>query len=94
MSDQVLLATTTVEDFDRFMKVFAADGAEKRKLHGSRGAVIFRDPNESDRVWVIFDWDEKGWANFATDPEVPPILAQAGHKSKPQVATLAARCEA
>ena len=71
----MLLATTQVEDVDRFMEVFSTKGAEKRKQHGSKGAVVFRDPSESDRVWVIFDWDEQGWQSFVSDPDVPPILA-------------------
>ena len=54
---QMVLATTTVEDYDRFVKIFSTKGAEKRKQHGSKGATVFRDPNEADRVWVIFDWD-------------------------------------
>ena len=29
-----------------------------------------------------------GWQNFVFDPEVGPILQQAGHKSRPQVADL------
>jgi hypothetical protein len=90
----MLLATTRVEDFDRFMQVFSGPGAEKRKQHGSKGATIFRDPAEQDRVWVIFDWDEAGWQRFVSDPEVPPIMKEAGHKSKPQAATLAGRCSA
>ena len=48
----MLLATTQVEDFDRFMAVFTTAGAEKRKQHGSKGATVFRDPTEEDRVWV------------------------------------------
>ena len=90
----MLLATTQVEDFDRFMAVFSNAGAEKRKLHGSKGAVIFRDPSEEDRVWVIFDWDEQGFKNFVSDPEVPPIMKEAGHKSRPQAAQFAGRCDA
>ena len=90
----MLLATTTVEDFDRFTDVFSTTGAEKRKQHGSKGSLVFRDPNESDRVWVIFDWDLDGWKSFATDPEVPPILQAAGHKSRPQVPELSGRYEA
>ncbi len=90
----MLLATTTVADFDQFMKVFSAGGAEKRKQHGSKGALVFRDPNQPDRVWAIFDWDEKGWQNFVGDPEVPPVLKNAGHTSKPVLVALAARCEA
>ncbi len=82
----MILATTKVEDFDRWLKVFSTKSAEKRKQHGSKGSTVFRDPNEADRVWVLFDWDEKGWQSFLSDPEVPAIIKEAGHKSKPQVA--------
>ena len=30
----MILATTQVEDFDRFEKIFSTKGAEKRKQHG------------------------------------------------------------
>jgi hypothetical protein len=89
----MLLATTTVEDFDRFNDVFSTTSAEKRKQYGSKGALVFRDPNEEDRVWVIFDWDLEGWQNFASDPDVPGIMQQAGHKGRPQVPALAASYE-
>jgi hypothetical protein len=53
----MLLATTTVEDFDRFTKVFSTTGAEKRRQHGSKGATVFRDPTQDDRtaaaVWAF-----------------------------------------
>jgi hypothetical protein len=87
----VLLATTQVEDLDRFLEVFSTQGAEKRKAHGSKGAVVFGDPAEADRVWVAFDWDEQGWQSFVSDPEVPPILQAAGHKGKPAPARLLGR---
>jgi hypothetical protein len=87
----LILATTKVEDFDRFLKVFSTKGAEKRKQHGSKGATVFRDPNEEDRVWVLFDWDSEGWQSFVSDPEVPPILQEAGHKGRPQAAALGGR---
>ena len=90
----MLLATTQVEDVDRFMEVFSTSGAEKRRKHGSKGAVVFRDPSESDRVWAIFDWDADGWQSFVSDPEVPPIMKEAGHKGRPQVAELSARFDA
>ena len=92
--NNMLLATTQVEDLDRFMNIFSTQGAEKRKQHGSKGATIFRDPSEEDRVWVIFDWDEQGWQSFVSDPEVPPIMQQAGHKSRPQAAQLVSHCDA
>jgi hypothetical protein len=55
---------------------------------------VFRDPNETDRVWVIFDWDLDGWQSFASDPDVPPIMQEAGHKSRPQVPELSGHYEA
>ena len=70
----MMLATTKVEDFDRFLKIFSTKGAEKRKQHGSKGSTVFRDPNQEDRLWAIFDWDLDGWQNFASDPEVPAIM--------------------
>ena len=85
----MMLATTKVEDLDRFLKIFSTTGAEKRKQHGSKGCIVFCDPNESDRVWVLFDWDEQGWKGFVSDPEVPPMLKEAGHKEKPQMASFA-----
>jgi hypothetical protein len=84
----MILATTKIEDLDRFLDVFATLGAEKRALHGSKGSTVFRDPSEEDRVWALFDWDEAGWASFVSDPDVPPILKEAGHVGTPQAALL------
>ena len=82
----MILATTTVEDYDRWVSIFSTKGAEKRQQHGSKGAQVFRDPNQDDRVWVLFDWDAEGWQSFLSDPEVPPIMQEAGHKGRPQAA--------
>ena len=90
----MILATTTVANVDQFLKVFGEKGAEKRAVHGSKGSTVFRDPNETDRVWAIFDWDLDGWKNFASDPDVPPIMQRAGHKAKPQVTELVGRFDA
>jgi hypothetical protein len=92
--NEMLLATTTVEDFDRFVEIFSTKGAEKRRQHGSTGSTVLPDPTASDRVWALFDWDAEGWKNFASDPEVPPIMQEAGHKGRPQVAELAGQYDA
>jgi hypothetical protein len=91
----MILATTTtkVEDFDHWFSVFSTKGAAKRKQHGSKGAIVFRDPNEAGRLWVVFDWDLEGWQSFVSDPEVPPIMQEAGHLSKPQVAEFAGQID-
>lgn len=84
----MILATTTVENVERFLEVFDSKGSAKRAQHGSKGSTVFRDPTEENRVWALFDWDEQGWASFVSDPEVPPILKEAGHLGKPQSAAL------
>jgi hypothetical protein len=83
----MILTTAKVEGFDRFLKAFSTAG-EKRRQHGSKGALVFRDPNQDDQVWVVFDWDEKGLRSFESDPEVLPIVNEAGLKTRPQTATL------
>ena len=90
----MILATTKVENFDHFLKIFSTKGAEKRKQHGSRGSHVFRDPNEADRVWVVFDWDEEGYNNLLSDPELPAIFEEAGLQGRPQAAELARQHDA
>jgi hypothetical protein len=90
----MILLTTEVEDFDRFSEIFSTKGAEKRRQHGSKGSTVFRDPAEEGRVWVLFDWDQEGFQNFLADPEVPPIMQEAGHKGRPQAAELGGQYDA
>lgn len=79
----MILRTSKIDDFDRFWSAFSTKGAEKRRQHGSKGAHVFRDPNEDDRVWVVFDWDEEGWQSFISDPDVPAIFQEGGLQGRP-----------
>ena len=81
----MILATTKVKDLDHFLEVFGTKGADKRGSHGSKGSTVYRDPIEEDRVWAVFDWDEDGWTAFATDPETPGIMQEAGHLGRPSL---------
>jgi hypothetical protein len=90
----MILLTTQVEDFDGFLEIFSTKGAEKRKEHGSKSSNVYRDPNEDDRAWVVFDWDMEGFQSFASDPDVPPILQEAGHKGRPVAAEFAGQYDA
>jgi hypothetical protein len=85
----MILSTVKVEDFDRFWNAFSTKGAEKRKQHGSKGSHVFRDPNDDHRVWVVFDWDEDGYTNLLSDPEMPGIFQEAGLEGRPETAKLA-----
>jgi hypothetical protein len=90
----MVLATVKIEDFDRFWSAFSTKGAEKRRQHGSKGSHVFRDPNENDRVWVVFDFDEDGYNNLMSDPEMPAIFEEAGLQGRPQSAQLARQQDA
>ena len=85
----MVLATTTFEDYERFMAVFTTMGAEKRKEHGSRGrARLPRPQSRPTGSGSVFDWDEERLAELRVRPfEVPPIMQQAGHKGRPQTAS-------
>jgi hypothetical protein len=86
---EVILSTAKIDDFDRFWRTFSTRGAEKRKQYGSKGSHVFRDPNDDGRVWVILDWDEEGFKNFLSDPDVPAIFEESGLQGRPQAAELA-----
>jgi hypothetical protein len=90
----MVLSTVKIEDFDRFWNTFSTKGAEKRKQHGSKGAHVFRDPNDDSRVWVVFDWDEEGYKKLMSDPEVPAIFQKAGLQGPPEMAKLAGEHDA
>ena len=90
----MILATTRVEDFDRFLNTFSTKGAEKRKQHGSKGSHVFRDPNDDDRLWVVSEWDNEGFQNFLSDPDMPAIFQEAGLQGRPQAAELARQHDA
>jgi hypothetical protein len=77
---EMILATTKVEDFDRFVKTLLTKGAEKRRQHGSKGSSVFRDPNEADRVWVLFDWDGRAGRTSSPTPRSPRSFKKPGTK--------------
>jgi hypothetical protein len=89
----MILSTAKVEDFDRFWNVFSTKGAEKRKQHGSKGARVYRDPNEEGRVWILVDWEEDNYREFLEDPEMPAIFQEGGLQGRPEKAEPAGETE-
>ncbi|MBA2545941.1 MAG: hypothetical protein H0V15_03590 [Solirubrobacterales bacterium] len=85
----MILSTVKVADFDRFFETFSTKGAEKRKEHGFKGARVFRDPDDANRVWIVFDADEEAYKALLADPEMPAIFEQAGLEGRPQTVELA-----
>jgi hypothetical protein len=83
---ELVLSTAKIEDFDRWWNAFSTKGAEKRRQHGSKGSQVFRDPDDDRRVLVVFDWDEEGFRNFVSDPDMAAIFEEGGIQGKPQAA--------
>jgi hypothetical protein len=85
----MILSTAKIEDFDRFWSVFSTKGAEKRKQYGSKGSRVYRDPGDESRIWVLFDWDEEGYKQLVSDPDMPGIFQEAGLQGPPEAVELA-----
>ena len=85
----MILATARVEDVDRFLATFTTKGAEKRREYGSGGSHVFRDPNDDTRVWVVFEWDQEGYNQLLSDPDMPAIFEEGGLRGRPEHAKLA-----
>jgi quinol monooxygenase YgiN len=83
---EMILSTAKIEDFDQWWNAFSTKGAEKRREHGCQGSHVFRDPDDDHRVWVVFDWDEEGFRNFVSDPEMVEVFEVGGMEGKPQAA--------
>jgi hypothetical protein len=80
----MILGTAKVQDYDRFWGIFSTKGAELRKQHGSKGAQVFRDPSDPNRVWAVFDWDEDGWQSYLADPQAAEIFKEGGLEGRPE----------
>ena len=80
----MILATARItEDLDRFLNAFKTEGGPLRKEHGSRSAEVFRDPNDPNRVWAVFDWDDEGWQSYLADPRAPEVFKDGGLEAPP-----------
>ena len=79
----MILGTAKVDDFDRFWQIFSTKGAELRKEHGSKGAQVFRDPEDANRVFAVFDWDEEGWQSYLSDPLAAEVFKEGGLDGRP-----------
>jgi heme-degrading monooxygenase HmoA len=82
----MVLSTARIEDFDRFWQTFSTKGAELRKQRGSKGAHVFRDPNDSNRIWVAFDWSPEEFDDFRSSPEAQEVFKEGGLQEAPQPA--------
>ena len=79
----MIVTIAKVADFDQFLKTFSTIGVEKRREHGCKGSQVFRDPDDSNRVWVVFDWSIEDYEKFLADPEIPAIARELALREPP-----------
>jgi quinol monooxygenase YgiN len=79
----VIVTIAKVADFDQFLKTFSTKGVEKRKEHGCKGAHVYQDPDDLNRVWVFFDWERADYERFLADPEIPAIAQELALREPP-----------
>ena len=82
----MILTIAEVADFDQFLQTFSTRGVEKRREHGCKGSWVFRDPDDPNRVWAVFDWELEDYQKFLVDPEIPAIAAELGVRGTPLMA--------
>ena len=90
----MIVTITKVADFDQFLETFSTTGAAKRREYGCRGAHVFRDPEDPDRVWVFFDWKNEDYEKFLADPEIPTIAQELALREPPAKADPVAQYDA
>jgi quinol monooxygenase YgiN len=90
----MIVTVAKVKDPDQFLKIFRTVGADKRREHGCRSARVYIDPDDGNRLWSVFDWDEADYAKFLTDPEIPAIARQLGVQEPPVHAVAAIELDA
>jgi heme-degrading monooxygenase HmoA len=87
MEATMILATAKIsEDFDQFWNTFTTKGAEARKRHGSKGAHVYRDPNDAQRIWGVFDWSEDEFQEYISSDEAQEVFKRGGLQGLPQAA--------
>ena len=72
-----------VADFDQFLKSVSTIGVQKRKQHGCTGSHVFRDPDDPNRLWVVFHWKIGDSETFLPDPEIPAIARELALREPP-----------
>jgi hypothetical protein len=44
---------------------------------------VFRDPDDPNRVWVVFHWKIEDYEKFLFDPEIPAIARELALREPP-----------
>ena len=75
---------TTIEDDDKWKPVFDDDAAD-RKAAGSGGGQLFRDDQDANVVYILFDWDLEKAREFGQSERLAKKMQQGGVLGPPDI---------
>jgi len=80
-----LMVRSKVQDFAKWKALFEQH-ADSRKHSGSKGGFFFQNADNPNETFFLLEWDTIEHArNFAGDPGVQAVMAQAGLTDMPNV---------
>lgn len=80
-----MMVIHTVEDYEKWKKVFDAD-APMRKSGGSKGGRLYRSADNPNQLIVQLDWESAEKAQqFASSPGLRETMERSGVVGMPQV---------
>jgi quinol monooxygenase YgiN len=80
-----ILAKVSIEELPTFMGVFSTRGAEMRRKHGSHRAQIFKAEEQSNQVFLLFEWESReAFEGFRNDPSVRETMQSSGTLGPPE----------
>jgi len=90
MNDMIqIMARVEIEDLAHFISGFATRGAAMRRLHGSKGARLFRVSDVDKEVVILFDWESReSFQRFLNDPMMEETVKSSGITAYPEFTCL------
>jgi len=80
-----LLVIHTVEDYEKWKKVFDEDGS-RRKSGGSKGGRLYRSADNPNQMIFLSDWESAEQAHqFTSSPGLREAMERAGVVGMPQI---------
>lgn len=81
----MVLSKVRVPDYDQFWSLYTTRGAEHRRKFGSTGSRVFRNEEDTNEVWLLFDWSKEDFRRFLDDAEAQEIMDSAGLQKRESV---------
>ena len=75
---------TTVADYDRWKPVFDEDAGDRRAA-GSNGGELFRDAEDPNVVYILFEWDLEQARQYGQSDSLAKKMQEAGVTGPPDI---------